>query len=72
MLNMNKEAIYCGWAKRFFNVDESQGTIGYAKAEKKKQSVVLPLADITAVSLAAARALACNLDSFSHCLVHRL
>jgi len=38
-----------GWAKRYFFVDETRGTLSYAKhpSRKKNPSAVLPIADIT-------------------------
>lgn len=42
------------WAKRYFVVDDTRGTLSYLKAEySKKASVVLPLVDITSVRRAA-------------------
>ena len=41
-----------GWHKRYFFVDESRGTLAYAKSHKgrgSKPSAVLPLADVTRI-----------------------
>lgn len=37
------------WARRYFWVDETMGTLGYAKGVGKQASCLLPLADITCV-----------------------
>ena len=51
------------WAKRYFFVDETRGTLGYAKGVRgrgSRPSAVLPIADITRVEAVASLESACT------------
>ena len=49
---LKKKSSGGAWNKRYFFVDETRGTLGYAKSHKgrgAKPSAVLPIADITRI-----------------------
>jgi len=49
--NKNASAFGSQWAKRYFVVDDTRGTLSYMKTEYSKQaSVVLPIVDISSVA----------------------
>lgn len=49
--HQHTKSVAAQWARRYFQVDDLRGTLSYAKGENKKATVVLPLADVTAVRL---------------------